>query len=476
MSSLERGLLGIISGTVLGLAFMEGLDRPQLRIALTVVAAVIVGAAACLQSVSFGTSTLTLKRLSLPLFGVGSLVFMVNLSSVVLVDSTAEVVFYVVGTTTLIGCGLAYLLGMARRVVWYGFLVSYAVMILALVVDIVPFGNFTDVQLFQHDAVAALLRGDNPFSLTFPDIYPPAASARFYAEGVSVNGILQFGYPYFPFGLLVIAPFELLADFRIAHAIALVIAAYLISRMGDRYHSTVAAMLFVLASPSIVAARNGWSDPLVLLSIVVVVAVAMRATKGVSVATGFLFSVKQYTVFLVVPSLLLFERPWSLRVIVRHFAIAGAVFLLFTLPFVVWNPTAFWNSVVELQFIQPFRPDSVALPAMIPELWLSLPPVISIGAPFFAVAAASVAVMIRTPTGGQGFALGVAFVLLVAFLSSKQAFVNYYLVVIGALFAAAAASTVDGPDTTPIESPDQVPRTKRPDPRPVEESRMQELA
>ena len=439
----------MIAGAILGVAFIDQLDRQHLRIGLAVVAVVIAGCAALgTRSLSFEATRVTTRRLSIAVLGVGALAFAANVASLSRVNSGSEMAVYVAGTLALIAFGVAYLFVAPLERYWFGFLVAYAGVTIALIADVIPFGNFSDVQLFHHDAVAALVRGENPFAMTFPDIYPPAASARFYGEGVSIDGVLQFGWPYFPLSLLVVAPFELVTDYRIGLVLALVAAAILMSRLTPSAHSTIAAMAFLLISPSVVAARNGWSDPLVLLALVGVVFATVHHPRGRSAVTGALFAIKQYTVFLAVPTILAHDRPWSIQLLLRHFAFAGAVFLLITLPFVVWNPSAFWGSVVELQFLQPFRPDSIALPALVPDWWRSLPPAISIGAPFLAMALASAAVAWKTPTGGQGVALGAAFVLLVAFVTSKQAFVNYYLVAIGALFSAAAAVAIGEEDPT----------------------------
>ncbi len=440
MSSLDRGVLAMVAGSVLGVAFIDRIQQQHLQIAFVMVALLIAGSATMGGRPLTSLDTVTASAWTgWAFFGMGMIVFGANVFSLSSGTDNPELALYAVATLSMLGFGIAYLVG-HRRIYWFGFLVAYAGLIALVVVDIIPVGVFTDVQLFQHDAVTALMRGDNPFTMQFRDIYPPAQSALFYGNGVSVNGILQFGYPYFPLSLLVVAPFEILGDYRFAHALAVIGAALLMSRMTVDHRSTIAAMVFLLVSPSIVVVQNGWTDPLALLALVGVVFVAIHRPKGRSIVTGLLFAAKQTSVFLVVPSMLVLEKPWSVRVIARHFAVSGGVFLVLTLPFVLWDPRAFWTSVVRLQFVQPFRSDSVALPALIPDWWLSLHPLVSLGAPFLAVVIGSIAVARRTPTGAQGFALGSAFVLLVALVTSKQAFVNYYLVVIGSLFAAAAAT------------------------------------
>ena len=54
----------------------------------------------------------------------------------------------------------------------------------------------TDVHLVQHLGCQALLRGENPFAMTFPDIYGPAA--RIYPPGMVIDGRVQSGFSYPP--------------------------------------------------------------------------------------------------------------------------------------------------------------------------------------------------------------------------------------------------------------------------------------
>ena len=61
--------------------------------------------------------------------------------------------------------------------------------------------------MFQRSSIAALQRGANPYELTFPNIYD---NASFYGPGLSVDGQLQFGFPYLPLSLLLAVPGQVL--------------------------------------------------------------------------------------------------------------------------------------------------------------------------------------------------------------------------------------------------------------------------
>ncbi len=304
-----------------------------------------------------------------------------------------------------------------------------------------------DVALFQQDAPDALLRAENPYAMRFPDIYTPEQSAAFYGPGVSVNGELQFGYPYPPLSLIAIIPFEvLLGDFRIAHALALVATALVMSRIRPGPQSRRLAVLFLLVSPVFRVIRFGWIEPLLILAATLVVLGATRSLRATPYLAGVLLSLKQYSALLLPASLLLIERPWRLRSVVGFFARAGIVVLATVLPFFLWNPGEFTWSVIELQFEQPFRPDSLSFMALWAELFGQPPRLVTSVLPLVIVVAISAAILLRTPSGAQGFALAAALTLLVAFAFSKQAFSNYYILVIGLLFLGAAAGEEPAPD------------------------------
>ena len=84
-----------------------------------------------------------------------------------------------------------------------------------------------DVHVFQRDAFAALRAGVNPYAMTFPNIYQTGEN---YGPGLSVNGRLQFGFPYFPLSLLLSMPAQLFGgDERYAQLAAIELAAVLMA-------------------------------------------------------------------------------------------------------------------------------------------------------------------------------------------------------------------------------------------------------
>jgi hypothetical protein len=129
-------------------------------------------------------------------------------------------------------------------------------------------------------------------------------------------------------------------------------------------------------------------------------------------------------------------RERGARPLRRFYGIGLLSAAIVTLPLALWNVPAFWKDVVALQVHQPFRADALSYLAY----WASLghaPPPVWIA---FAVALVGIAVSVwRMPRSPAGFALGFALVFFLFFAFNKQAFANYYFLVIGALCATAAA-------------------------------------
>ena len=87
-----------------------------------------------------------------------------------------------------------------------------------------------DVVVFQRDGVAALLRGHNPYTLTFPNIYTGTSTYDYYGPGMTVGGRLQFGFPYPPLSLLLAIPGSVFGgDFRYSQLVAMTTTGVLIA-------------------------------------------------------------------------------------------------------------------------------------------------------------------------------------------------------------------------------------------------------
>lgn len=294
---------------------------------------------------------------------------------------------------------------------------------------------FIDVFVFQQHASRALLSGLNPYAITFPDIY---GSSPFYGAGVSVDGQLRFGFPYPPLSLLMALPgFLLQGDYRYAQLTALTLAGALMAyaRPGGRT-GLLAAALFLFSPRMFFVLEQGWTEPFAVLLLALVVFCARRFPSAVPWVLGLMLAVKQYFILTVPLVLLVLPRPWSLRTLVGWGWRAAAVALLVSAPLALWDPGAFWWSVVKLQLHQPFRADALSYLAWYARVTgTQLSPSLA----FLAVVPLTVLGLWRAPRTPSGYAAAVALVLFGFFAFNKQAFCNYYFMVLGALCVSVAA-------------------------------------
>ena len=105
------------------------------------------------------------------------------------------------------------------------------------------------------------------------------------------------------------------------------------------------------------------------------------------------------------------------------------------MPFIIWDARALFYDLLQVQINQPFRRDSLSAFAwianssgvLLPQ-WLGLALVVP----------ATLVAFRYAPRTVSGFAMAAGFVFFTFFAFSKQAFVNYYVLVLGALAVAAA--------------------------------------
>jgi hypothetical protein len=322
----------------------------------------------------------------------------------------------------------------ARRVLVPGLLIGHA-MLGCWLLHASPRPHI-DVFDFQRDSCNALLRGTNPYALTFANIYGDATA--FYGPNLSVNGRLQFGFVYPPLSLLLALPGHLFGDFRYSQLAAIELSAAMMAFMDRRSAGTAAAALFLLTPRCFFVMEQGWTEPYLVLLLTTTVFVARHAPRALPYAVGLFLCVKQYLVFALLPvGLLLPWRDWgAMRAFVLKAALTAAVV---TVPLALWSPRAFWFDVGVLQTLQPLRMDALSYLVWFtrehgapPPMWVC-----------FAVTGAVTALCLwRLPRTPAGFAGSIAIVFLAFFATNKQAFANYYFFVIGALCCAIAAQPV----------------------------------
>ena len=297
-----------------------------------------------------------------------------------------------------------------------------------------------DVVTVTNAALRAFTHGHSPYAITFANIYGP--DSGFYAPGAVVDGRVQFGYPYPPVSLLMSVPAYVLGDYRYASLAALLLAAILIAYAVPSTRARLAAALLLTTPRVFFVLEQGWSEPMSLLLVALLVFVMVRRPSLAAPLAGVTMASKQYLVVAVVPL-----WRWAvarglppLRVIAVGCAAAAAV----TLPFFLWSPRAFIEAVVLLQAREPFRADSLSyLPWLSTHGWPEPSFVWTIGALAAALAIVAAARGGSTPAS---FAASLAFTTLAAFAFGRKAFCNYYFFVIGTLCCAIAVAASSEPD------------------------------
>lgn len=307
-----------------------------------------------------------------------------------------------------------------------------------------------DVFVFQQEASRALAAGENPYRLAMPDRYDANESAKFYAPGWAEGGRLRFGFPYPPLSLLLAFPgFLFGGDHRLAQVVATTLAGAAIAFLARGRMGALAAALFLFTPRGFYVLELGWTEPFPVLLFALFLWAAARAPRGRPWLLGAQFAVKQYLI--VIAPLLPLLAPWSLparrlpRLALQALGVTAAI----AAPFVLWDPQAFYTSVVAVHLAQPYRPDSLTFLALLPEATARALSILPLLAAFGAIGLA-LRRGARTPTG---FSAAAGLTLLAFFSCSKQAHANYYYLVIGVLAVALAA--IDTPAIDSQETADQ---------------------
>ena len=343
---------------------------------------------------------------------------------------------YLTVLSVAVGAGLV---GMLSRRTWGPRLVVSSITahvgLAVWMIAVLPPAANQDVDIFPRDATAALLRGDNPYAIDFENIY--GRGTPLYAPEVQLGDRLDVGYPYPPLSLAFAAAGEIFAgDHRYAAAVATGVSAVLVALIRPGAAGLGAALLLAFAPLSFRVVYNGWSEPYAAVFIAASIHAAVRIPRLTPYAVGPLIAAKQYLgpiLILAIGTLVAVRRAVGLtRMFIIPITLAAATIL----PFVVWDAGGFVRSVVEFHLLQPLRPEAVSLPGLLARLDLATVPA-WVG---FAVAAVALVCILRYgPRTPVGFGAGVAFVYLIFFLTSKQAFMNYYFLVLVALVAGIAA-------------------------------------
>ncbi len=305
-----------------------------------------------------------------------------------------------------------------------------------------------DTYVFQQTSSAALLHGQNPYELTPPNIY---GNLAFYGAELVKDGHMTIGNPYPPLSIyLSTLGFIGGGDIRYSHLLAIVLAGALIAWLRPGREAQLAAYLLLFTPRAFFVVEQSWTEPLVLLGVILTVFCALRCPRWTPVALGLLLASKQYMPLMLPLTLLLLPRKASWRDWVWLYGGALAVAALVTVPLALWNMPAFLWDVGGAQWYQLFRMDALSYLAIYARAFGQEP---SQFIAFVALSGAFLFAWRYAPRSPEGFVTALALCLGIFFAFNKQAFANYYFLVIGIFCCAFAAMPWQATDENQLGTP-----------------------
>lgn len=286
-----------------------------------------------------------------------------------------------------------------------------------------------DVFTWQRDASAALLHGRDPYGISHVNIYNADESGRFYGPGMVVNGRVTFGMPYPPVTFLSAVPGYLLGDVRYGYVAAVFLSTIFVFALFPDARGLSLAALILLAPTTYFVESQCWTESLVWMLLCATAYTAARRPRWLPLALGLFLASKQYN-FLALPFIGYLVRPFSWKaywkLLVPSLGIAVATFL----PFAIWNFRALWHDLILFHYLQPVRQDALSFAIPFP-LYAKIGPVLLLA---FIVWAAR-----RGTQQAATFAAAYGMAVMLFFSSSKQAFLNYYFLIVLAFWLTAAS-------------------------------------
>jgi hypothetical protein len=293
---------------------------------------------------------------------------------------------------------------------------------------------FIDVYMFQQTSSEALLQGHNPYELTPPNIY---GNMDNYGAKLVKNGKLTIGNPYPPLSIyLSLLSYAVTGDIRYIDLVAILIAGILMVTLRSSREALLAVYIFIFTPRIYFVIEQSWTEPLVLLLAVAVVWCAMHRPPWKYLALGLMVATKQYMVFMLPLIFLLISPGTSKRILAKSLGWSVGSAFVVTAPLAFWNFPAFLWDVGLAQLYQVPRFDALSYANVYARIFGKFP------SQFLSLIILGVALILflrycEHSSAAFAYALGLGLGLFFAF--SKQAFCNYYFLIIGLFCCALAA-------------------------------------
>jgi hypothetical protein len=283
----------------------------------------------------------------------------------------------------------------------------------------------TDVFFFQKLGAEALLGGVNPYAIQYPDIY--GGASHYYPPGG------PSAYPYPPLSLWMTIPGAWFGmDVRWELLFWHLIACAAIGKIARSWRMSLVMLLHPMVPHMI---RHSWTEPRLAAAICLAVYSLQKMRKKLNFAPEFLgmaLSLKQYAVIWILPCL---GWAWFKKkaLPVRELLRVAWIPLVSYGAFLLWSPRDLWQDLVVFHMTTPFRPDgltwnSFAYGRGLGESWIPswVPWLFSFAIGFWGVCQRAR----KNSDPSLSFKTGVCTsMLLVFFLTSKHAFVNYFYLI-----------------------------------------------
>ena len=242
------------------------------------------------------------------------------------------------------------------------FVVAAAIAVVAMGSWVMPRHPRVDVFMFEQVSAHTLVSGHDPYDASvvrFRDIY----GGENYGPSLTNGSVLDFGYPYPPLSLaLVTASNHWWHDPRRVEFASVATTVMLMFAFGRGRRT---ALLAAAGAAVFVTTPRLVRDPVGLYRAADRVALSrdrvlrVPMAPGVAIRVGVLLVAKQYTPLLLPLATLLV--PWRAMVRRSFLLPMAATAAVCTLPALLAR--GFWRSVVVVQFLQPFRRDSLSFAA-----------------------------------------------------------------------------------------------------------------